>query len=142
VSILLSLANLKELPSLADTRPLAQLVAKLIDAQVLREIAQEHLQGRRLLMGTTQLDAQRLVIWDMGAIAASGHPQALELFRKIMVASASIPAMFPPQYFDVEAGGEEFQEMHVDGGTNAQVMLYKTAISLYSVGIQLSSSRC
>ena len=55
-------------------------------------------------MGTTQLDAQRLVIWNLGAIAASGHPQALELFRKIMVASASIPAMFPPQYFAVEAG--------------------------------------
>ena len=123
VSILLSLANLKELPSLADTSPLAQLVAKLVDAQVLQKIAQEHLQGRRLLMGTTQLDAQRLVIWDMGAIAASGNPQALELFRKIMVASAAIPAMFPPEYFDVEAGGETFQEMHVDGGTRAQVML-------------------
>jgi hypothetical protein len=136
VSILLSLVNLKELPSLADTRPLTKLVAKLIDAQVLQEIAQEHLQGRRLLMGTVQLDAQRLVIWDMGAIAGSGHPQALELFRKIMVASAAIPAMFPPEYFDVEAGGETFQEMHVDGGTKAQVMLYETAISLYAVGIQ------
>jgi len=55
-----------------------------------------------------------------GGIAASGQPQALELFRKIMVASASIPAMFPPQYFTVEAGGEEFQEMHVDGGARVQ----------------------
>ena len=130
VSILLSLANLKELPSLADSRPLAQLVATIVDAQVLQEIAQEHLKGRRLLMGTVQLDAQRLVIWNMGAIAASGHPQALELFRKIMVASASIPAIFPPQYFTVEAGGEEFQEMHVDGGARVQVMLYEAAISL------------
>jgi hypothetical protein len=134
VSILLSLANLKELPSLADSRPLAELVSRLIDPQVLQEIAQEHLKGRRLLMGTTQLDAQRLVIWNMGAIAASGHPQALELFRRIMVASASIPAMFPPQYFKVEAEGENFQEMHVDGGTRAQVMLYETAISLLAIG--------
>ena len=134
VAILLWLVNLRELPSLADSRPLAQLVAKIVDAQVLQEIAQEHLKGRRLLMGTTQLDAQRLVIWNMGAIAASGHPQALELFRKIMVASASIPAMFPPQYFAVEAGGEEFQEMHVDGGARVQVMLYEAAISLISFG--------
>ena len=136
VAILLGLVNLKALPSLADSRPLAHLVAKLIDAQVLQEIAQEHLKGRRLLIGTAQLDAQRLVIWNMGAIAASGHPQALELFRKIMVASASIPAMFPPQYFDVEEGGETFQEMHVDGGTRAQVMLYETAISIFALGIK------
>jgi len=136
VTILLSLANLKALPSLADTRPLVQLVAKLIDTQVLQEIAREHKKGRRLLMGTTQLDAQRLVIWNMGAIAASGHPQALKLFRKIMVASAAIPAMFPPQYFAVEAGGEKFKEMHVDGGTKAQVMLYEGAIRLFAGGGQ------
>ncbi|MFZ5447285.1 MAG: patatin-like phospholipase family protein [Thermodesulfobacteriota bacterium] len=131
LAILLSLANLKALPSLADTRPLIHLVAEMIDTQVLREIAQEHLKGRRLLVGTTQLDAQRLVIWNMGAIAASGHPQALKLFRKIIVASAAIPGMFPPQYFDVEAGGEKFQEMHVDGGTRAQVMLYEAAIGRF-----------
>ena len=136
VTILLSLVNLKKLPSMADTQPLARLVARIVDAQVLQEIAQEHLNGRRLLMGTTQLDAQRLVIWNMGAIAASGHPQALELFHKIMVASASIPAMFPPQYFDVQAGGEEFQEMHVDGGTRVQVMLYEAAIRLFAGGRQ------
>jgi predicted acylesterase/phospholipase RssA len=136
VTILLSLVNLKTLPSLADSLPLAQLVARIIDAQVLQEIAQEHVNGRRLLMGTTQLDAQRLVIWNMGAIAASGHPQALELFRKIMVASAAIPAMFPPQYFEVEAGGEKFQEMHVDGGARVQVMLYEAAIRVFAGGSQ------
>jgi hypothetical protein len=132
VAILLSLADIKALPSLADTGPLIQLVAEMIDSQVLQEIAREHLKGRRLLIGTTQLDAQRLVIWNMGAIAASGHPQALELFRKIMVASAAIPGMFPPQYFEVEVGGEKFQEMHVDGGTRAQVMLYEAAIGLFA----------
>jgi predicted acylesterase/phospholipase RssA len=131
VAILLSLANLKALPSLADTRPLTELVAEMIDPQVLQEIAQEHLKGRRLLIGTVQLDAQRLVIWNMGAIAASGHPQALKLFRKIMVASAAIPGVFPPQYFEVEARGENFQEMHVDGGTKAQVMLYEAAIGRF-----------
>ncbi len=133
VAILLSLANVKALPSMADTAPLVRLVAEMIDPQVLQEIGREHLKGRRLLIGTTQLDAQRLVIWNMGAIAASGHPQALKLFHKIMVASAAIPAMFPPQYFEVEAGGEKFQEMHVDGGTRAQVMLYEAAISFVAL---------
>jgi len=133
VTILLSLANLKALPSMADSRPLARLVARIVDADLLQEVAQEHLKGRRLLIGTTQLDAQRLVIWNMGAIAVSGHPQALELFRKIMVASASIPAMFPPQHFEVEAAGNHFQEMHVDGGTRVQVMLYESSISFLAM---------
>lgn len=133
VTILLSLANLKALPSMADSRPLTRLVARVIDADLLHKVAQEHLKGRRLLIGTTQLDAQRLVIWNMGAIAASGHPQALELFRKIMVASASIPAMFPPQHFEVEAAGSSFQEMHVDGGTRAQVMLYESSVRFLTV---------
>ena len=133
LAILLSLANLKALPSMADSRPLTQLVARMIDADVLNKVAQEHLKGRRLLIGTTQLDAQRLVIWNMGVIAVSGHPQALELFRQIMVASASIPAMFPPQHFDVEAAGNHFQEMHVDGGTRAQVMLYESSIRFLAV---------
>jgi predicted acylesterase/phospholipase RssA len=128
VAILLSLANLKALPSMADSRPLTRLVDRMIDADVLQKVAREHSKGRRLLIGTTQLDAQRLVIWNMGAIAVSGHPQALELFRKIMVASASIPAVFPPQHFEVEAAGSHFQEMHVDGGTRAQVMLYESSI--------------
>ncbi len=136
LAILLSLANLKALPSMADSRPLTQLVTRMIDAEVLNKVAQEHLKGRRLLIGTTQLDAQRLVIWNMGAIAVSGHPQALELFRKIMVASASIPAMFPPQHFEVEAAGDHFQEMHVDGGTRAQVMLYESSIRFLAVPSQ------
>jgi hypothetical protein len=133
VAILLSLANLRVLPSMADSRPLAQLTARMIDADVLKKVAQEHLKGRRLLIGTTQLDSQRLVIWNMGAIAVSGHPQALDLFRKIMVASASIPAMFPPQDFEVEAAGSRFEEMHVDGGTRAQVMLYESSIRVLAV---------
>jgi predicted acylesterase/phospholipase RssA len=113
--------------SLADTRPLADLLAKYIDESMLQAIAAEHKKGRRLFIGTTQFDAQRLVIWNMGAIAASGHPEALKLFRKILLTSASIPGFFPPQYFEVEAGGQKFEEMHVDGGTMSQVILYEDA---------------
>ena len=134
LAILLSVVNVKPLPSLAENKPMEQLVAKLVDDKVLAEVAQEHRKGRRLLIGTTQMDAQRLVIWDMGAIADSGHPKALQLFRKIMVASASIPAFFPPQYFQVEAGGGRYMEMHGDGGVMTEVMLYENAVKPFSKG--------
>lgn len=82
--------------SIADTWPLAELAAKSMDDDMLRAIAAEHQKGRRLFVGTTNLDAQRLTIWDMGAIASVGTPEAYKLFRRILLASASIPVMFPP----------------------------------------------
>jgi hypothetical protein len=114
--------------SLTSTRPLADLIARYIDERLLQAVAAEHRQGRRLFIGTTQLDAQRLVIWNMGAIAASGNHNALKLFRKILLASASIPAYFPPQFFKVEARGRPYEEMHVDGGTMELVMFYDEAL--------------
>jgi hypothetical protein len=136
MAILLSVANVRDLTSMASTKPLARLLEKLIDARMLEDIAAEYRKGRRLLVGTTQLDAQRLVIWDMGAIAASNYPHKLELFRKILIASASIPAAFPPQFFTVTAGGEEFQEMHCDGGVRVEVMLYENALKPWNIGGQ------
>jgi predicted acylesterase/phospholipase RssA len=100
------------------------------------EIAAAHQTGRRLLIGTTNLDAQRPVIWDMGKIAASGNPEAIFLFRNILLASAAIPGVFPPVFIQVQADGKTFDEMHVDGGTTQQVfllpnqiMMSKTAVS-------------
>jgi predicted acylesterase/phospholipase RssA len=109
---------------LMDTSPLRRLVAELVDDKVLQAVAAEHRKGRRLLIGTTNLDAQRPVIWDMGAIACSDDPHALELFRQVMVASASIPVAFPPVYITVEADGKKYDEMHVDGGAVSQVFLW------------------
>ncbi len=114
--------------SVADTWPLARLLDTYVDEALLAAVAAENQKGRRLIIGTTQLDAQRLVLWDMGAIASSGHREAIKLFRKVMLASASIPGAFPPQYIKVEAGGNFYDEMHVDGGTTAQVILYETAL--------------
>jgi predicted patatin/cPLA2 family phospholipase len=109
--------------ALSNNKPFQRLIAKYVDQTIMAEIAKEHNRGRRLLIGTTNLDAQRPVIWDAGKIAASGHPQALELLRKIFLASASIPGAFPPVYINVNADGKPFQEMHVDGGTTTQVFL-------------------
>lgn len=114
--------------SVADTSPLARMLEIYVDESILAAVAAEHRKGRRLIIGTTQLDAQRLVLWDMGAIAASGDGDAIRLFRQIMLASASIPGAFPPQYVTVEAAGRQYEEMHVDGGTIAQVVLYETSL--------------
>jgi hypothetical protein len=83
-----------------------------------------------LLIGTTDLDVQRPVIWNIGAIAASGRPEALDLVRKILLASAAVPGVFPPVLIDVEAGGRHYQEMHVDGGAVAQTFLYPPQIGI------------
>jgi predicted acylesterase/phospholipase RssA len=110
--------------SLADTGPLAALIARHVDAEFLRQVADVHNRGRRLYMGTVDLDSQQFVVWNMGLIATNGHPDALDLFRKVMLASASIPIAFPPVFFDVEAGGQRHDEMHVDGFVAANIFLH------------------
>lgn len=107
--------------SLTSTKPLECLINKYADEKLLKEIASEYEKGRRLYIGTTNLDAQRLVIWDMGKIASIGNDKALRLFRKIVLASASVPVAFPPVYFTVEADDKTYDEMHVDGGMARQV---------------------
>jgi hypothetical protein len=119
--------------ALADNAPLRGLIATLVDQKLLDAIAAEYRKGRLLMIGTTNLDAQRAVIWNVGAIAASGHPRALELVRDIMIASAAIPAAFPPMMIDVEVDGKHYQEMHVDGGTVTQVFLYPPSLKVKEV---------
>ncbi len=107
---------------IADTAPLAALIATHVDDAFLRDIAAAHLGGRRLYIGTTDLDSQRFIIWNMGLIATSGHPDAVILFRRVMLASASIPVAFAPVLFEVEASnGRRYDELHVDGGVGANV---------------------
>ena len=77
-----------------------------------------------LMIGTASLDHQRPIIWNLGAIADSGHPDALELIRKVILAAASIPGAFPPVMINVEANGRHYQEMNVDAGVVQQALLY------------------
>ena len=115
--------------ALADSAPLARLIAHYVDKTLLREIARERRKGRILLVATTNLDAQRPVLWDMGRIAMSGDPRALSLFRQILLASASVPGVFPPVRIQVRADGQDYDEMHVDGGITQQVFLAPTALA-------------
>jgi hypothetical protein len=103
--------------SLLDTWPLRKLLEKRITPQLLADVAAEHRRGRRLFVATANLDAGRTTVWNMGAIAARGDDAALKLFRDVLLASASLPGIFPPVYFDVESNGHHFKEMHADGGT-------------------------
>ncbi len=114
---------------LGDTTPLYELIGKFVDDKFLAAVAEAYRRGRFLFVGTTNLDAQQPVIWNMGAIAAANTPESADLFHRIMLASASIPGAFSPVMIDVKLDGILYQEMHVDGGTMAQVFLYPPAIS-------------
>jgi len=107
--------------AIANSAPLAALIERYVDDRLLAAVADAHRRGRRLYVATTDLDGQRFMIWNMGLIATSGHPSALAVFRQAMLASASIPVAFPPVLFDVEAAGERYDELHVDGGVAANV---------------------
>jgi predicted acylesterase/phospholipase RssA len=129
---------------LADSSPLYGLISKYVDNDFLKKIAYEYnTNGRWLLIGTTNIDAGQPVIWNMGRIATIGSPEALELFKRIMLASASIPGAFPPVMFDFLLDGQAFQEMHVDGGASTQVFLYPASASSKAkeLGIQRRTNR-
>ena len=115
--------------ALAKTKPLLALLQEFVTPEVFAEIAREHRKGRRLWIGTTNLDASRPMMWDIGELANSGHPDALQLFHSIMLASSAIPGFFPPVLFDVEANGDAYDELHVDGGTTTLAFLYPPDIS-------------
>lgn len=127
--------------AMADSAPMARLVERYADRALLDAIAAEYAKGRLLLVGTADLDALEPVIWNMTAIAASKDPRALELFRRILVASASIPGAFPPVMINVEVDGVKYQEMHVDGGTTAQVFLYPPSFELAALSANAGAQR-
>jgi len=113
--------------SVADNAPLWRMLQKHITDQLIAEIAREYRGSRSLHIGTTNLDAGRPVIWNIGRIADSGHPDAPDLIRQVLLASASIPGMFPPAYIRVQGpDGKTYEEMHVDGGTSSQMFLYSS----------------
>jgi hypothetical protein len=114
--------------ALSDSSPLFSTISKIVDKEMLDDIAREYDKGRLLLIGTTDLDARRPVIWNVGAIAKSRHPNALVLVHQLLLASAAVPAAFPPVMIDVEVDGHPYQEMHVDGGAIAQLFLYPPAV--------------
>lgn len=127
--------------AMADNRPLWRRLEKEIDRSFLNEIAAEYKKGRLLLVGTSDLDARQGMIWNLTKIATSKDPRALKLFRSVIIASTAIPGGFPPVMIDVEVDGKKYQEMHVDGGTVAQVFVYPPAVKLNALAKQQDASR-
>ena len=119
--------------AMATTEPLQALIAKHVDEEVVEKIAAAHREGRSLNIGTANLDSMRPVIWRIGPIANSGHPDALVLIRTILLASASVPAAFSPVLIPVEVNGTTYDELHVDGGATSQVFLYPVGVDYEEV---------
>jgi predicted acylesterase/phospholipase RssA len=119
--------------ALADDAPLKHLIDRHIDRRLLRRVAEERAKGRFLLVGTTNLDAQRPVYWDMGRIAELGTEESADLFRKVLLASAALPGLFPPVRIEVTAGGKHYEEMHVDGGTTHGVFFTPAEFSFQEI---------
>lgn len=119
--------------SLSDNKPFQELVSSFVDDKMLDRIAAEHAKGRRLLVLTTDLDREQPVIWDMGAIASSKSKNRLRLFRNVLVASASIPTVFPPVMLKITVDGKERDEMHVDGGVFAQSFFVGNQIDIKKI---------
>ncbi len=116
--------------SALNSEPLEKRIEAAITDDILSEVAAAHASGRRLYIGTTNLDTRKLVIWDMGAIASSGRPNARRLYCQVLLASASVPGAFPPVMIDIEINGKKYQEMHVDGGTTTAVFFQPYMLNL------------
>jgi Patatin-like phospholipase len=115
--------------ALADNEPLFRTISRFVDDRLLAGIAAAYDSGRLLLIASTNIDAQVPVIWNIGAMAKSGHPKAADTIRRVLLASAAIPGAFPPSMIDVTMDGKTYQEMHVDGGAVAQTFLYPSALT-------------
>ncbi len=100
---------------------LFKLVDRYVTPAMVEAVAREYAKGRLLLIATTDLDKQETVLWNLGAIAAHGGDRARRLFRDVLIASASVPGIFPPVLIPVEEGGRHYEEMHVDGGVTTSL---------------------
>jgi hypothetical protein len=98
--------------SLSDTAPLQVLIAKFITAETLKRVAAAYNDDRLLVVGTTNIDYGQTWVWNMSLIAKDGN---LELYRQVLLASASFPIVFPP----VEIDGHLF----VDGAARSNVVI-------------------
>ncbi len=123
-----------------STKPLREALKQYISAEVITKIATEYRKGRRLIIGTTNLDLMRPVYWDIGAIAQHRSEKNDQLIRDIILASVSVPVAFPPVFITLEAGGNTYDEMHVDGGVTNQVFAYPVSLDLKKVLAQFSEN--
>jgi hypothetical protein len=119
-------------PSVYSAAGLRELVDLNVTDDLLQAIVAEHKRGRRLLIATTNLDTEETVIWDMGAIAMRGDPASRQLFKEVLVASASIPGVFPPTLIEIQGPSRHLSEMHVDGGVTIPFFVAPESLLLWT----------
>jgi hypothetical protein len=119
--------------ALIETSGLATLIAQYLDDAMIDEIGREYAKGRVLMVLTTNLDAQRPVVWNLGALALKRNASTRRLFHKIILASAAIPAVFSPVKISVEVDGKQYDELHVDGGTTQEIFISPARVPLKSL---------
>lgn len=115
--------------AIADNAPLARLIDEALSPQIMQEVGEEHRKGRRLYIGTTELEAGRFVCWDVGEIAARNGPGDRELIKQILLGSSAIPAFFPPSQIPVTVDGRTFVEQHGDGGASMPIFFRPPYVS-------------
>ncbi len=91
-----------------------------ITAERLAEVAAAHRAGRRLYIGTLNVHAKQLTIWDIGEIACRGTQESVDLVGKIILAATAVPGLLPPVEIDVVVDGQHYTELHSDAGVVAQ----------------------
>ncbi len=103
--------------------PLKNLVDRYATDELIKAVAHEASSGRLLLVATTDVSTGESVVWDLGSIAMNGGPGARALFRDVLVASASVPGLFPPVVIRVQEAQALYEEAHVDGGTTVPFLV-------------------
>ncbi len=106
-----------------NAEPLKNLFKENFNKEFLDKVAEQHSKGRRLYIGTTNIDTGQLIVWDMGAIASSNREDKYQRFADIIYASSALPIYLPPQYMSVDIEGEDYYQMHIDGGIYSQVFM-------------------
>ncbi|WP_337972440.1 patatin-like phospholipase family protein [Vibrio comitans] len=124
--------------SVLDIEPFENMLRDTITPNILEKVAEKHAQGKALLIGTTNLDTQRLSVWNMGEIAAIGTKESEALFENIILASTAVPGAMPAVQIDVQIDGQTYQEVHVDGGVARQVFLFPDSWDIASMNPQKS----
>jgi predicted acylesterase/phospholipase RssA len=97
--------------------PLKDLVDRYATETLVQAVAHEAATGRLLLVATTDVETGEPVVWDLGSIAMNGGAEARTLFRDVLVASASVPGLFPPVVIRVQEQEVLSEEVHIDGTT-------------------------
>jgi hypothetical protein len=83
---------------------MAERAASYLDADVVEKIALRHEAGARLLVALPGSAARRETVWDLGAIAASRHPEARRQIGAILRAAVDLTTFIDPEAMPVSAG--------------------------------------